>query len=90
LLYKWLDSGCFRCPRNEAEDKLLTEQEVRWLFEGLELEQLKTIKPGIKSTKKYSLLFDWGEEEDLQDKNVSEKHGIYHFCPAQYMWIRAK
>jgi hypothetical protein len=33
---------------NEA--KLLTEQEVRWLFEGLELEQPKAIKPGRRST----------------------------------------
>lgn len=48
LLYKRLDNGCFRWPRNETEAKLLTEQEIRWLFEGLELEQPKAIKPGIK------------------------------------------
>lgn len=50
LLYKRLDNGCFRRPRNESEAKLLTEQEVRWLFEGLELEQPKAIKPGRRST----------------------------------------
>lgn len=50
LLYKRLDNGCFRWPRNEFEAKLLTEQEVRWLFEGLELEQPKAIKPGRRST----------------------------------------
>jgi len=48
LLYKRLDNGCFRWSRNETETKLLTEQEIRWLFEGLELEQPKAIKPGVK------------------------------------------
>lgn len=50
LLYKRLDSGVFRWPRNEMEARLLTEQEIRWLLEGLELEQPKAIKeskPGI-------------------------------------------
>lgn len=48
LLYKRLDSGVFRWPWMEA--RLLTEQEIRWLLEGLELEQPKAIKeskPGI-------------------------------------------
>lgn len=45
LLYKRLDNGAFRWPRNETEARLLTEQEVRWLMEGLELEQPKAIKP---------------------------------------------
>lgn len=50
LLYKRLDNGVFRWPRNETEARLLTEQEIRWLLEGLELEQPKAIKeakPGI-------------------------------------------
>ena len=36
--------------RNETEARLLSEQEIRWLLEGLELEQPKAIKeskPGI-------------------------------------------
>ncbi len=48
LLYKRLDNGAFRWPRNETEAKLLTEREIRWLFEGLELEQPKAIKPGVR------------------------------------------
>lgn len=48
LLYKRLDNGCFRWPRNEAEARLLTPQEIRWLFEGLELEQPKAIRPGSR------------------------------------------
>ena len=50
LLYKRLDNGCFRWPRNETEARLLTEQEIRWLLEGLEIEQPKAIresKPGV-------------------------------------------
>ncbi len=46
LLYKRLDSGVFRWPRNETEARLLTEQEIRWLMEGLEIEQPKAIKEG--------------------------------------------
>lgn len=45
LLYKRLTSGAFRWPRNENEARLLTEQEVRWLLEGLEIDQPKAIRP---------------------------------------------
>ena len=48
LLYKRLDNGAFRWPRNETEARLLSDQEIRWLFEGLELEQPKAIKPCVK------------------------------------------
>lgn len=48
LLYKRLDNGVFRWPRNESEARQLSEQEIRWLFEGLELEQPKAIKSGVK------------------------------------------
>ena len=46
LLYKRLDNGAFRWPRTEIETRLLTEQEIRWLLEGLEIEQKNAIKPG--------------------------------------------
>ena len=46
LLYKRLDNGAFRWPRTETEARLLTEQQVRWLMEGLEIEQPKAIRPG--------------------------------------------
>lgn len=45
LLYKRLTSGVFRWPRNENEARLLTEQEVRWLLGGLEIDQPKAIRP---------------------------------------------
>ena len=41
LLYKRLDNGCFQWPRSEMEAKLLTPQQVRWLLEGLKIEQPK-------------------------------------------------
>ena len=49
LLYKRLDNGSFRWPRNETEAKKLTPQQIRWLMEGLAIEQpkaIKTSKPG--------------------------------------------
>jgi transposase len=45
LLYKRLDNGGFRWPRSETEARLLTQQELRWLLEGLEIDQPKAIKP---------------------------------------------
>ena len=46
LLYKRLDNGCFQWPRSEMEAKLLTPQQVRWLLEGLKIEQPKAIRDG--------------------------------------------
>lgn len=50
LLYKRLDNGRFQWPRNETEALLLTPQQIRWLLEGLKIEQPKAIresKPSI-------------------------------------------
>jgi len=50
LLYKRLSDGVYRWPRTETEARMLKEQEIRWLLEGLEIEQPKAIrdsKPGI-------------------------------------------
>ena len=46
LLSKRLENGRYRWPRNECEAKELSEQQLRWLLEGLEIEQKKAIKPG--------------------------------------------
>ena len=46
LLYKRLENGKFRWPRHEEEVKILTSQQLRWLLEGLDIEQKKAIKPG--------------------------------------------
>ena len=46
LLYKRLDNGRYRWPRTEYEAKQLSKQQVRWLMEGLDIEQKSAIKPG--------------------------------------------
>ncbi|MGE4284508.1 MAG: IS66 family insertion sequence element accessory protein TnpB [Clostridia bacterium] len=45
LLYKRLENGNFKWPRSQCDVKHLTWQELRWLFEGLEIEQPKAICP---------------------------------------------
>ena len=44
VLYKRLDNGSFRWPRNETEALKRTPQQIRWLMEGLAIEQPKAIK----------------------------------------------
>lgn len=39
LLYHRLDEGRFRWPRTKSEALELSRQQLRWLFEGLEIEQ---------------------------------------------------
>jgi transposase len=45
LLYKRLENGILQWPRNEDEVKLLSSQQLRWLLEGLAIEQPKAVKP---------------------------------------------
>ena len=45
LLYKRLENGKYKWPRNSEEAKLITKQEFRWLVEGLSIEQKTAIKP---------------------------------------------
>lgn len=48
LLYKRLENGSFKWPRNEAEAKSITWQQFRWLMEGLQIEQKQSIQPAKK------------------------------------------
>lgn len=43
LLYKRLETGSFQWPRSESDLKELTDQQFRWLTEGLCIEQQKAI-----------------------------------------------
>ena len=43
LMYKRLVCGKYKWPRNGEEAKQITEQQYRWLMEGLEIEQKKVI-----------------------------------------------
>ena len=44
LLYKRIENGKLQWPRNQEEVKKLTSQELRWLLEGLSIQQPKAIK----------------------------------------------
>ena len=48
LLYKRLDNGRFQWPRDKNEARSLTRQELRWLLEGLSLDQPKAIRPSTR------------------------------------------
>ena len=50
LLYKRLDEGKLRWPRKKEEVRRLTHQQLRWLLEGLSIDQPRAIKPGKKGT----------------------------------------
>ena len=54
LLYKVLenDAGRFCWPRNSSEAKLISRQELKWLLEGLSIDQPKAIKQLPKGTGK--------------------------------------
>ena len=45
LLYKRIETGNNQWPRNQEEVKKLTYQELRWLLEGISIQQPKAIKP---------------------------------------------
>lgn len=45
LLYKRMEAGRFQWPRNTEEVLLLTEQQCRWLMEGLKIDQPGANKP---------------------------------------------
>lgn len=44
LLYKRLEGGRFQWPRDAEEVKQISQQEFRWLLEGLAIHQPKAVK----------------------------------------------
>jgi len=44
LLYKRLERGRFQWPRRESDIRLITLQQLRWLLEGLSIEQPKAVR----------------------------------------------
>jgi transposase len=44
LLYKRLEAGRFQWPQKESEARALTAQQLRWLLEGLSIEQPKALR----------------------------------------------
>ena len=48
LLHKRLDgAGRFQWPRSSTEAKLITRQQLRWLLEGLSIDQPKAIRSSL-------------------------------------------
>ena len=48
LLYKRLDQGKFHWPRTKEEIRQLSHQQLRWLLEGISIDQPKAIRSGKK------------------------------------------
>lgn len=44
LLYKRLENGRFHWPRNQEDVRKISDQEFRWLMEGLSIDQPKAVK----------------------------------------------
>lgn len=44
LLYKRLENGRFQWPRDAEAVRAITDQELRWLLEGLSIDQPKAVK----------------------------------------------
>ena len=44
LLYKRLEQGVFRWPKNETQVRDISAQQLRWLLEGLSIDQPKAIR----------------------------------------------
>lgn len=44
LLYKRLENGRFHWPRTQKEVRCISDQEFRWLMEGLSIDQPKAVK----------------------------------------------
>lgn len=44
LVYKRLEQGKFQWPKSPNEARLISQKELRWLLEGLSLDQPKVLK----------------------------------------------
>ncbi|MCL1981794.1 MAG: IS66 family insertion sequence element accessory protein TnpB [Clostridiales bacterium] len=44
LLYKRLECGRFQWPRKESDARRMTTQQLRWLLEGLSIEQPRALR----------------------------------------------
>lgn len=56
LLYKRLDNGRFHWPRNQRELTELSDQQLRWLLDGLSIQQKTSIHTVKLSPKAASII----------------------------------
>ncbi|RSU09495.1 IS66 family insertion sequence element accessory protein TnpB [Vagococcus acidifermentans] len=47
LCYKRIENGRLQWPRKKDEVRQLTHQQIRWLLDGLSIDQKRAIKPGV-------------------------------------------
>ena len=71
LLYKRLENGKFKWPRDESEAREITSQQFRWLLEGLSIVQPKTIL-SIPLIEDHSLR--WRSPPNTLNKSTSSKY----------------
>lgn len=50
LLYKRINDGKLKWPRKSEEIMKLSNQQLRWLLEGLSIIQPNAVKKGVKTT----------------------------------------
>ncbi|WP_265162137.1 transposase [Enterococcus faecium] len=53
LCYKRIENGKLKWPRTKDEVRTLTNQQVRWLLEGLSIDQPRAILPGKKEKRSF-------------------------------------
>jgi len=47
ILYKRFENGALKWPRKSSQARQLSQRELKWLMEGLDIEQPHAIKPGV-------------------------------------------
>lgn len=70
LCYKRIENGKLKWPRTKDEVRTLTNQQVRWLLEGLSIDQPRAILPGKKE------FLSWG----VNTKNVLNPYFLCVSC----------
>lgn len=56
LLYKRLENARFQWPGNQEEVRMISGQELRWLLEGLAIDQPKAVRKLYESSTKNRLI----------------------------------
>lgn len=78
MLYKRLDSGKLQWPKDENEVRHLSQQELRWLLEGLSIQQPKAIQPSPKVRSKFVqvviFIFIFTVRTDYNRRNETERN----------------
>lgn len=77
LLYKRLEQGKFVWPRNEAEVRVITSQQFRWLMEGLTITPKKAVQE-VKPPETYVMMIDCAKGRIFCHEKRPYNHGVFH------------